>query len=99
MILNKEFIFISQAMGFTKRDEKIFLAACKVANLAPSQCAYVGDHPAEDVELASTAGFFAIHFQREGVEHAEAPSEVLPHEIIYSLTELKDIFKGVPKHG
>lgn len=82
-----EFVVDSGELGFEKPDPRIFHAATGRLNLAPRQCAYVGDIYEIDVLGASGAGLKPIL-----IGDAPAPDEVLR---VTDLEALLGLFPGL----
>lgn len=53
-------IISSEKVGISKPNKEIFLQSCKLLNVLPENCIFVGDHPINDFKGASEAGFKAI---------------------------------------
>jgi putative hydrolase of the HAD superfamily len=53
-------IVISEAAGFSKPDPRIFRLAMAELGLAPDDCAFIGDHPVNDVVGSRDAGLTAV---------------------------------------
>lgn len=65
-------IVVSEEAGIKKPDPRIFAFAAEALGLRPEQCLYVGDHPVNDIEGASSFGMATIWLQvnqpwREGL--------------------------------
>ena len=58
-------IIISDDIGVSKPDPKIFRYGCKTANKKPADCYYVGDNLDTDAKAASAAGLTGIWLNRE----------------------------------
>jgi putative hydrolase of the HAD superfamily len=80
-------VVISEAVGMSKPDARIFHLAARNAGVEPRACLFVGDHPHGDVIGARDAGLNAVW--REGVH--PWPLDVPPPERrIRALAELLD---------
>ena len=77
-----ELVLVSQEMGAAKPDREIFLAACRCAGMAPSQCIYVGDRLDHDMLPSRDIGMRAYWLCR-GKDPVPASIDA-----IGSLTEL-----------
>ncbi|AJY75183.1 HAD family hydrolase [Paenibacillus beijingensis] len=84
-------IFISDAVGYTKPDPRIFQYVNEVTGTKPEQSYYVGDSWRNDVAGAAAAGWKMIWLNRR--QAAPSP-EFKPYRIIGSLSELFDFFPG-----
>jgi putative hydrolase of the HAD superfamily len=59
-------IFISHQIGISKPNPKLYQRACGDLNLKPSECMYVGDQPALDIDPANSIGMVTVRILREG---------------------------------
>ncbi len=81
-------VVISEAVGLSKPDARIFHLAARNAGVEPQACVFVGDHPRGDVIGARDAGLTAVW--REGVH--PWPLDVPPPERqVRALAELLDL--------
>ena len=75
-------IFISEQLGISKPNPKLWQWACRTMKLKPIDCAYVGDHPVHDVEPVKKLGMKAILNRRGVGKYESVPARVAPdHEI------------------
>lgn len=63
--LNPEGIFISDQVGISKPNPKLWLRACARFGLAPHEVMYVGDNPTHDVDPANELGMVSVRVRRE----------------------------------
>lgn len=75
-------VIASEDVGFSKPASEIFLHACTLAGVSPTECCYVGDRRDIDVEAARAAGMYGVWLDR-GKE-----GEVLDIPVIHTLSEL-----------
>ena len=61
-----EHVIASGALGFAKPDPRIFLEACRLFDVAPSEAAYVGDRLQTDAIGAANAGLTGVWLNRFG---------------------------------
>lgn len=86
-------IVLSSEYGYRKPDPAIFHHAARLANVPASQCLYVGDRVARDIDGARRAGFGRAVQIRHKFAHGENDEGASPDAIIDNLTELLDILK------
>lgn len=86
-------IVLSSEYGYRKPDPAIFHHAARLANVPASQCLYVGDRVARDINGARRAGFGRAVQIRHKFAHGENDEGASPDAVIDSLTELLDILK------
>lgn len=80
--LDTSAIFISDQIGISKPNRKLYQRACDVVGIPPAECMYVGDHPEHDVPPAHEIGMVTVRFRSEGGKHADRDGPVPPdHEI------------------
>ena len=63
--------FISEQVGISKPNVKLFLKACSDCNLSPVETVYVGDSPLRDVDPANRIGMVTVLHDRGGKNSAE----------------------------
>jgi HAD superfamily hydrolase (TIGR01509 family) len=86
-------IVLSSEYGRRKPDPAIFHYAARLASVPTSECIYVGDRIARDVEGAKRAGFrLAIQIVHD-FNHGEKDDGAQPDAIINSMDELLGILK------
>lgn len=86
-------IFISEQLGISKPNPKLWQWACRAMKLRPSDCAYVGDHPVHDVEPVKKLGMKAILNRRGVGKYEGVPARVAPDHEIRSFDGLIAILK------
>jgi putative hydrolase of the HAD superfamily len=57
-------IFISDRIGISKPNPKLFKRACEALEVPPAQAIYVGDHPIKDIDGANKAGLVTVLVNR-----------------------------------
>lgn len=78
-------VIISEELGLTKPDPKIFLEACRAAMVNPSDCWHIGDDLKADAQGSLSAGLRGVWLNRNRHNFYEG----IP--MIRSLSELKDL--------
>ncbi len=87
-------IVLSCEYGRRKPDPAIFHYAARLANVPTSECAYIGDRIARDIEGARRAGYgLAIQIKHE-FEHGEADEGPAPDAIVQRMDEVLDILRA-----
>jgi HAD superfamily hydrolase (TIGR01549 family) len=88
-----DFIASSASWGVEKPDPKFFERIVEIAQLEPSEIAYVGDRLDNDVLPARTAGMFAVFLERGpwGAIHARRPEVARASARIRWLEELPSL--------
>lgn len=64
--LSPNAIFISNQIGISKPNPKIYQRACSDLNLKPSETMYVGDNPLHDVDPPNQIGMLTVRMRRGG---------------------------------
>lgn len=86
-------VVLSCEYGRRKPDPAIFHYAARLANVPTSECAYIGDRIARDIEGARRAGFgLAIQIQHD-FEHGENDEGPAPDAVVRSMSEVLDILR------
>lgn len=78
-------VVISEETGTAKPDPEIFRLVCRRINVPEERCVYVGDHFANDIKGALSAGMNAVLYDRYGTSEENYPFT------IHSLEELKNL--------
>ncbi len=87
-------IFITEQIGISKPNPKLWQTACRVLGLKPSQCVYVGDHPVHDVEPVKRLGMVSV-LNKRGGKYEKVPARVAPDHEIRDFGALIGILKTV----
>lgn len=64
--LSANSLFISNQIGISKPNPKIYQRACSDLNLRPSETMYVGDNPIHDVDPPNSIGMITVRMRRGG---------------------------------
>jgi len=70
-------IFISDRIGISKPNPKLFQKACEALEVPPGQALYVGDHPVKDIDGSNGAGMISVLVNRQG-RHAGVTGATKP---------------------
>lgn len=82
-----EAIFISDQIGISKPNQKLFLRACGECGIDPERAVYVGDDPINDIDPANAIGMVTFHVLRE-TPRARQQGATRPDYVISSFDEL-----------
>jgi putative hydrolase of the HAD superfamily len=91
--LDRSAIFISDQIGISKPNRKLYQRACADAGVAPEECLYVGDHPVNDIEPARSIGMITVRHRSTGGKHAAREGPVPPDYEIHAFGELVTILR------
>lgn len=83
-------IFISEQIGISKPNPKIYLRACQGLSIPPEQVLYVGNSMAQDIRPARRAGMRTVFIRRDGRE--DDPAVTADHTID-NFDQLKQILR------
>ena len=75
------------AMKKTEKDGKIYTTACKIAEIEPNKCIYVGNDVERDIKPAYVGGLNPIKINWNGDENFYT-NDPVPHMVINRLTTL-----------
>ena len=92
-LLSPQAIFISDQIGISKPNPKIFTRACGDLDLAPDEVMVVGDHPAKDIDAANAAGCRTVLVRRGG-RHQQDRGRTKPDFEIRQFGKLLSILSG-----
>jgi putative hydrolase of the HAD superfamily len=91
--LARDAIFISDQIGISKPNRKLYLRACSEMDVLPSETMYVGDHPENDVAPAKSIGMVAVRHRWPGGRHAREEGTVKPDYEIRQFGDLLPILR------
>lgn len=85
-------IFISDQLGISKPNIKLFQRACSDLNLKPTESMYVGNSPRLDIDPPNKLGMFTVQVTRPCTAPC-APGETAPDWTIHNFWELLDLLQ------
>lgn len=85
--LHPEAIFISDQVGISKPNPKLYTRACGRFGLDPREVMYVGDSPAHDIDPPNGLGMYTVRVM-SGNRYADVASATEPTHTITSFAEL-----------
>ena len=85
-------IFISDQLGISKPNPKLYRRACQLAAVEPGRAMYVGDNAPNDVDPANAVGMKTALCRRGG-RHEDKPSRTPPTHAIANLEELEALLR------
>lgn len=88
-----EAIFISDQIGISKPNPKLYLRACESMGIAPREAMYVGDHPRHDIDPAHAVGMWTVWNRREG-RHLSEDGASRPDFVIYNFWDLLALLRS-----
>lgn len=89
---NPNAIFISEQIGISKPNIKLYQRACSDLNLRPGETMYVGDAPLHDVDPPNRIGMITVH-NRRGGKHLDQKAETRPQYTIHNFWDLLDLLQ------
>jgi putative hydrolase of the HAD superfamily len=88
--LDPRAIFISDQIGISKPNPKLYKKACDAVGVDPREAMYVGDNPRADVEPAKKLGMVSVWMRRSG-RHVLEAGMPKPDYQIRNFHELRDV--------
>ncbi|KAA0215479.1 TIGR02253 family HAD-type hydrolase [bacterium] len=85
-------IFISDELGISKPNPKLYLRACAALAIRPSEAMYVGDRPKMDVDPPNKIGMITVLNRRSG-KYSNEQGESRPDFEIHNFFDLLDILR------
>jgi FMN phosphatase YigB (HAD superfamily) len=85
-------VVVSSSVRYRKPAPEIYWEAARRIGVEPARCAYVGDHPVQDVQGARLAGFALTVRLQDGDGRARRTPRIQADQTIRALSELLDIF-------
>ncbi|MCG3133617.1 MAG: Phosphoglycolate phosphatase [Planctomycetes bacterium] len=92
--LSPDAIFISDQIGISKPNVKLYQRACAAVGVKPEEAMYVGDHPENDIAPAKAIGMIAVRHRWQGGKHAGLEGSVAPDREIRGFHELLQILRS-----
>jgi putative hydrolase of the HAD superfamily len=83
-------IFISDQIGISKPNRKLYMRACDSLGISPKSAMYVGDYPAHDIDPANAIGMTTV-LVRSGGKHSADIGKSKPTHEVKDLSELAEI--------
>lgn len=90
--LDPKAIFISDQIGISKPNPKLYLVALKDLGLDASEVMYVGDSPEHDVAPPKKLGMVTVWAKR-AARHSLAGTGIEPHHTVASFDELRGVLR------
>ena len=91
--LDPRAIFISDQVGISKPNPKLYLYALDRLGLPADQVMYVGDNPTKDIGPAKQVGMIAVRHRGTG-RYADVDSDVRPDYEIQDFHDLREILRS-----
>jgi putative hydrolase of the HAD superfamily len=90
--LAPEAIFISEQVGISKPNVKLYLRACSECGLTPDETMYVGDNPRNDIDPCNRIGMVTVRHSR-GEKFRNVTGETEPDYEINTFWDLMEILR------
>jgi putative hydrolase of the HAD superfamily len=88
-------IFISDQIGISKPNPKLYQRACETIGVPPSQAMYIGDNPRNDIDPPNAIGMItARHRWGTSGRHGAEVGATRPHHEISSFWNLLEILRS-----
>jgi putative hydrolase of the HAD superfamily len=85
-------IFISDQLGISKPNPKLYQRACSDLNIKPSETMYVGDNPRYDIDPPNALGMITVRMRRGG-KYQNEQGETKPAREVQNYWDLLDWLK------
>ncbi len=85
-------IFISDQIGVSKPNVKLYLRALNDLNVKPEHAMYIGDNPVGDIDPPNSIGMITVRNRRSG-KYADIEGETKPDYEIRNFYDLLNILK------
>lgn len=92
-LISPQAVFITDSIGISKDNPKLYLRACDKLKVEPAKCMYVGDNPERDVDVPHSVGLATTLSKRSG-KHINKESRVPPDHIIHNFWDLLDLIQA-----
>jgi putative hydrolase of the HAD superfamily len=85
-------IFISDQIGISKPNVKLYQRACSDLNIRPSESMYIGDNPRNDIDPPNQIGMITVRNCRSS-RYLDQQSDTEPDYEIHNFWDLLDILR------
>lgn len=85
-------IFISDQIGISKPNIKLYQRACSDLNLRPAEIMYIGDNPINDIDPPNQIGMITVRNSRSG-RYLALQGKTEPNYEIHNFWDLLDILR------
>ncbi len=85
-------IFISDQIGISKPNVKLYQRACSDLNIRPSESMYIGDNPRHDIDPPNQIGMVTVRNYRSS-RYLDHQSDTEPDYEIHNFWDLLDILR------
>lgn len=85
-------IFISDQIGVSKPNVKLYMRALTDLRLKPNEAMYIGDNPVSDIDPPNTIGMITVRNRRTG-KYTGLEGKTRPHYEIHNFYDLLDILE------
>jgi putative hydrolase of the HAD superfamily len=86
-------LFISDQIGISKPNVKLYQRACMALNILPSEALYVGDNPTHDIDPPNQIGMITVRMKRGG-RYSEIRGATEPTYELTSFDDLLTVLSG-----
>ncbi|MFO1011774.1 MAG: TIGR02253 family HAD-type hydrolase [Planctomycetota bacterium] len=90
--LDPKAVFISDQIGISKPNPKLYLTAVRDLGLEPDEVMYVGDSPEHDIVPPRSIGMITVWAKRAS-KHGLEKSGAQPHHVVSNFDELRRILR------
>jgi HAD superfamily hydrolase (TIGR01549 family) len=90
--INQTAIFISEQIGISKPNVKLYRWACTKTGVVPGEAMYIGDNPVNDIDPPNRIGMITVRNRRSG-KYSGIEGETKPHYEIQDFCELLNILR------
>lgn len=92
--MNPSAIFISEQIGISKPNIKLYQRACRALKLDPAEVMYIGDNPVNDIDPPNTLGMITVRNRRSpAAHHGFSEGKTKPDYEIQNFYDLLAILK------
>ena len=85
-------IFISDQVGISKPNPKLYQVALRELGLPPGEVMYVGDNPEHDIAPPKSIGMKTV-WSRRGTKHGTSNKGIEPDHVVEDFEELARILR------
>ncbi len=91
-LISPKKIIITDSIGISKQNPKLYLRGCKMLGCDPKKTIYVGDNPKNDVDVPHEVGMITFLSKRSG-KYLNEKSKHKPDYVIHNFWDILDLIE------
>ncbi|MBN2712537.1 MAG: TIGR02253 family HAD-type hydrolase [Planctomycetes bacterium] len=92
-IVDGKYIYITDTIGISKHNPKIYVRACQEIGAPPEECVYIGDNPTVDVDVPNSIGMMTILSRRSG-KYSKVEGATQPDHLVHNFWDVLEVIEN-----